>query len=267
MPIDMAPTIAGRFSHSAIVHKHSMYIFGGGSSTATTFNDLWRFDLSKREWIRPLSMGTYPSPKACASIVCRNNCLILFGGFRHPSSYPPYQPWRLFNEIHVYNIIENRWTVNTPADGPPPMTGHSATIHKHRMIVFGGFQITDAATSNSNDIWCLNLDNYTWTKPLISNVKPPPRYGQFQIALNDDNFLMMGGCGGPNNMFSDAWRLDMSSEVWRWKIVSIQNKKWAATQMWCNPACKVGFFLCFTLIAAYIEFAVFYFCNVFGNEN
>ena len=79
---EMAPTVAGRFSHSALVHENSMFIFGGGSSTATTFNDLWRFDLSKREWVRPLSMGQYPSPKACASMVCHNNTLILFGGWR-----------------------------------------------------------------------------------------------------------------------------------------------------------------------------------------
>uniref|UniRef100_A0A1A9VQV5 Uncharacterized protein n=1 Tax=Glossina austeni TaxID=7395 RepID=A0A1A9VQV5_GLOAU len=40
-----------------------MYVFGGGSSSDTTFNDLWRFDLSKMHWERPFSMGTYPSPK------------------------------------------------------------------------------------------------------------------------------------------------------------------------------------------------------------
>lgn len=236
----MAPTIAGRFSHSAIVHENSMYIFGGGSSTATTFNDLWRFDLSKREWIRPLSMGTYPSPKACATMVCHRNSLILFGGWRHPSSYPPYQPWRLFDELHVYSIKENRWTVNTPIDGPPPMTGHSATIHGNTMVVFGGYQKHDVTTASSNDVWCLNLDNFTWKKAETSQLKPPPRYGQFQHYLDENNLLIIGGCGGPNNMFSDAWVLNMCNDnSWKWKMVTIKNKKWAATHMWCNAASKV----------------------------
>lgn len=41
----------------------------------TTFNDLWRLDLSKREWVRHLTMGTYPSPKACSTMVCYKDYL------------------------------------------------------------------------------------------------------------------------------------------------------------------------------------------------
>ena len=53
------------FSHSATYDDDtfSMFVFGGCTSTSTTFNDLWRFDLSTRSWSRPLSTGTYPSPK------------------------------------------------------------------------------------------------------------------------------------------------------------------------------------------------------------
>lgn len=238
---DIGPTIAGRFSHSAVIHENSMYVFGGGSSTNTTFNDLWRFDLSKREWIRPLSMGTYPSPKACASMVCHNNSLILFGGWRHPSSYPPYQPWRLFDELHVYSIGDNKWTSITRYDGPPPMTGHSASIHDNSMIVFGGYTSTDGMASSTNDVWSLDLNTFTWTKKETTNPKPAPRYGQFQMILDNARCLVMGGCGGPNNMFSDAWILEMSGTIWKWQSVVVKNKKWAATHMWCNPACKVSY--------------------------
>lgn len=244
VPMDKTPgyKIAGRFSHSAVVHESSMFIFGGGSSTnTTTFNDLWRFDLSNRKWIRPLSTGSYPSPKACASMVCYGNNLILFGGWRYPSLYPLYQPWRLlFDELHTYNINENRWTSQNPPFGPPPMAGHSATIHQNKMIVFGGYQINNEINSNSNEIWCLNLNTFTWSKPDISNTKPPPRYGQFQIALDSDNLLIVGGCGGPNNMFNDVWVLNMSGDVWQWRNILVKNRKWAATHMWCNPACRIG---------------------------
>lgn len=239
--LEMAPTIAARFSHAAIVHEHSMYVYGGGSSTETTFNDLWRFDLSKREWIRPLSMGTYPTPKACASIVCYKKSLVLFGGWRHPPANPPHQPWRLFNELHVYSITNNQWTLNTPALSPPPMTGHSATVHGHRMIVFGGYQDDVLSSGCCNNVWSLNLDTYEWNKMETSNVKPPPRYGQFQVFLDDDHLLILGGCGGPNSIYSDAWLLNMTGQIWTWKQVKIDNKKWAATHMWCNTACKVRY--------------------------
>lgn len=219
-----------------------MFVFGGGSSTETTFNDLWRFDLSSRNWVRPISMGTYPSPKACATMVCYKNNLILFGGWRHPSTFPPYQPWRLFDELHSYSIAENKWLAVTTLDGPPPMTGHSATVHRGKMVVFGGycgFAQNEGAAASSNDVWSLDLNTFMWTKKETTNVKPAPRYGQFQIQLNDEHFLILGGCGGPNNMFNDAWVLDMTKEPWVWRSVFIKNKKWAASHMWCNPACKV----------------------------
>lgn len=216
-----------------------MYIFGGGSSTATTFNDLWRFDLSSRQWVRPISMGTYPSPKACATMVCYNNSLILFGGWRHPSAFPPYQPWRLFDEVHLYSILDNKWKVLTAIDGPPPMTGHSATVHRDSMIVFGGYFQNGRTATSSNDVWSFDLISHTWARKETNHLKPPPRYGQSQIFLDEHHCLIIGGCGGANNMFNDAWILDMTEEIWKWRAIMIKNKKWAATQTWCNPACKV----------------------------
>lgn len=51
--------ITERYSHCACYYDKSLYVFGGCTSTNTTFNDLWRFDLARREWIRPLAMGLY----------------------------------------------------------------------------------------------------------------------------------------------------------------------------------------------------------------
>jgi F-box protein 42 len=74
-PVDMAPTISKRYSHTAVIHENSMYVFGGCTCSMTTFNDLWKLDLSKRQWVRPVAMGTYPSPKACSSLVCYKDLL------------------------------------------------------------------------------------------------------------------------------------------------------------------------------------------------
>lgn len=232
--------IAGRFSHSAIVYKNSMFVFGGGSSTQTTFNDLWRYDLSSRLWVRPTSTGSYPSPKACSTLVRYKDFLILMGGWRHPSTFPPYQLLRLFDELHAYNVSENRWmALNATHDGPPPVTGHSATVHGDSMVVFGGYTLEEHVGTRLNDIYSLDLTTLAWTKKETNERKPAPRSGQFQIALSETHCLIMGGCGGPNNMFNDVWLLDMTQEPWQWSSIPIRNKKWGATHMWCNPACKV----------------------------
>ncbi|KAK7788265.1 hypothetical protein R5R35_013970 [Gryllus longicercus] len=241
-PVEMTPTITKRYSHSACRYGNSMYVFGGCTSTSTTFNDLWRLDLNKRQWERPLTMGTYPSPKACASVVCYKDALVLFGGWTHPSPYPLHQSWRLFNELHMYSIVSKRWTSIHTTTLPPAMAGHSSTIHGENMVVFGGLQKTTymGQYGSSNDIWVFNLENHVWNKQATTDNKPHPRYGQSQIALDDNHILILGGCGGPNMVFSDVWLLTMTDRVWVWQEVTVHNTHCAPTHMWCHPACKIG---------------------------
>jgi F-box protein 42 len=252
---------AGRFSHCSIVVDSEMFVFGGASSTVTTFNDLWKFDLSSREWTRPIAIGTYPSPKAYATMAAYKDSLILLGGWRS-SANTPYQTCSLFEELHVYNITENRWTAyNSLNNSPPAFAGHSATVQRDEMIVFGGYEKNiHGAHGISNEVWALDLVTMSWRKPTIANhPKPKARYGQFQVAIDDSHILMLGGCGGPvcyqvvldfpdiirffipqNAQFNDAWLLSMTGEVWRWRPVLVKNKKYSATNMWCNPSCLVS---------------------------
>ncbi|XP_068145801.1 F-box only protein 42 [Drosophila tropicalis] len=236
--------IAGRFAHSAVRQGNSMYVFGGGSSSDTTFNDLWRFDLTHMRWARPVATGTYPSPKGSASMVAWRDQLVLFGGWRYPSLHPPYQPWCLFDELHFYDLGKNRWLLRSSLSCPPPMAGHSATVHGDRMVVFGGYQIKDDVNVNSNDTWVLDLNEQRWYQPLfVGNTRPSPRYGQIQIELDKNHLIVVGGCGGANRVYTDAWLLDMSRDVWSWKVLAVRNKKFGAVHMWCNPGCKVNNFL------------------------
>ena len=239
--------ISKRYSHCAVYYpgRGCMYVFGGCTSTSSTFNDLWELNLSTRTWRRPLSMGAYPSPKACASMVRYEDTLVLFGGWTHPSLYPLHQSWKLFSELHIYHITENRWAlVSTEQDvKPPAMAGHSATVHGDKMIVFGGLhkQRSVGHYSSSNDIWVYSLVSNVWERVLTGGSEAPlPRYGQSQIVLDDDYLLVLGGCGGPNNEYSDIWLLDMSRSPWSWVQMEVLGGEHRAKDIWCHPAVKVG---------------------------
>ncbi|XP_049815800.1 F-box only protein 42 [Schistocerca nitens] len=241
-PESYTPSITKRYSHSACFCGNSMYVFGGCTSTSTTFNDLWRLDLDKRQWVRPLTMGSYPSPKACATIVCYKDTLILFGGWTHPSPYPLHQGWRLFNELHIYYISCNRWRAINSTTAPPAMAGHSASVLGETMVVFGGLQKTHSLGQyvSSNDVWCFDMDDMLWSKKATTELKPHVRYGQSQLTLDDSSILILGGCGGPNMVFSDVWLLTATEPVWTWLEVQVENPQWSASHMWCHPACKIG---------------------------
>ena len=167
-----------------------MYVFGGCTSTSSTFNDLWELELNTRTWRRPQSMGAYPSPKACASLVMHGDLLVLFGGWTHPSLYPLHQSWKLFSELHIYSIAAAKWelVVSEPGDRPPAMAGHSATVHGHSMVVFGGLhkQRSIGHYTSSNDVWLFDLSSRLWGVQLIGGeARPLPRYGQTHIQLKD----------------------------------------------------------------------------------
>ncbi|XP_046677022.1 F-box only protein 42 [Homalodisca vitripennis] len=245
-PPDKGYGITKRYSHSACSYGNSMYVFGGCTCTSTTFNDLWQLDLSSRKWNRLLTMGTYPTPKALATIVYYEGLLVLFGGWTHPTPFPLHQAWRTFNELHMYDINENRWScVMTPTLSPPSMAGHSATVHKDQMVVFGGI-CGQMVTGSANNIWCFNFLTQSWRNQETTEPKPIPRYNQSQIAIDDDHLLIIGGCGGrPSVLLNDVWLLIMQGNVWQWVAITVENPQWGTShpsngQLWCHPACKSG---------------------------
>ncbi|XP_051549205.1 F-box only protein 42 isoform X2 [Myxocyprinus asiaticus] len=233
--------ITQRFSHSACYYdsNQSMYVFGGctQSSCNAAFNDLWRLDLNSKEWIRPLASGSYPSPKAGATLVLYKDLLVLFGGWTRPSPYPLHQPERFFDEIHTYSPSKNWWNCIVTTHAPPPMAGHSSSVIGSSMVVFGG---SLGARQMSNEVWVLDLEQWTWSKPSISGPSPHPRGGQSQIVIDSDTLLILGGCGGPNALLKDAWLLHMSASSWTWQQLRVENEDHGAPELWCHPACKVG---------------------------
>ncbi|XP_076124117.1 F-box only protein 42 [Alosa pseudoharengus] len=233
--------ITQRFSHSACYYdsNQSMYVFGGctQSSCNAAFNDLWRLDLNSKEWIRPLASGSYPSPKAGATLVMYKDLLVLFGGWTRPSPYPLHQPERFFDEIHTYSPSKNWWNCIVTTHGPPPMAGHSASVIDSTMVVFGG---SLGARQMSNEVWVLDLEQWSWSKPNITGPSPHPRGGQSQIVIDNETLLILGGCGGPNALLKDAWLLHMGTPAWSWQQLRVENEEHGAPELWCHPACRVG---------------------------
>ncbi|MBN3324729.1 FBX42 protein, partial [Atractosteus spatula] len=233
--------ITQRFSHSACYYdsNQSMYVFGGctQSSCNAAFNDLWRLDLNSKEWIRPLASGSYPSPKAGATLVVYRDLLVLFGGWTRPSPYPLHQPERFFDEIHTYSPSKNWWNCIVTTHGPPPMAGHSSSVIGSRMVVFGG---SLGSRQMSNEVWVLDLEQWSWSKPAVAGPAPHPRGGQSQIVMDDETLLILGGCGGPNALLKDAWLLHMGASPWSWQQLRVENEEHGAPELWCHPACRVG---------------------------
>ena len=71
-------------------------------------------------------------------MVSYKNLLVLFGGWAPPVPYPLHQAPHLFNELQIFSVTDNRWSLVVTDPCPPPVAGHQATVVGHKMVIFGG---------------------------------------------------------------------------------------------------------------------------------
>lgn len=170
-----------------------------------------------------------------------------------------FKPWRIFDELHIYNFTANRWTLVIGSISHPfPTAGHGASISGDRMIIFGGriFNQDQQSYPLSDAVWIFDFISKEWMELQIVNssnqagpapgIKPTPRYGHTQITLDEEHVLVVGGCGGPNLIFSDVWLLTLihtpggrTPLVGRWDRVQITNSELFTTNDFHYQGCKV----------------------------
>lgn len=236
--------ITERYAQCACYHGKALYVFGGCTPTATTYNDVWMFDLADHTWIRPVMSGTYPPPKAYASMVVWQNVMIVFGGWSPPNAYPLHQAALFFNHLHIYSPELHSWSLVLTDLSPPPTAGHCACVVTayNKMIVFGG---SHRYGSNTNELWILDLPSMMWEEAVLcpDSSLPPPRYGASANALDGEHILVLGGCrGGPDTQLADVWLLTAmdGGHLWHWKQLEVRHPESGPFALWCYPTCTVG---------------------------
>ncbi|VBB26434.1 unnamed protein product [Acanthocheilonema viteae] len=255
--------IAKRCSHSSCYHDGTkkVYIFGGCTDNYTAFNDLWSFNLRTRSWCREfIKCAPFPRPKAMSIFLPYKEYLILHGGFAKSSPNPIHQAANFFNEMHLYDTITNEWIEVETEPPPPVIASHCACVVDDSLIIFGGSQNSRA----TNAVYVLDIVNKIWHTPsfvedhkdgncekldasnepfLLKGPQPNPRYGSSCVVIDKSHLLVVGGCGGPNCIYNDAWLLTFDltlQHAWEWKQINITNPKLGPSQLWCHPACPIG---------------------------
>lgn len=172
-------------------------------------------------------------------MVSYKNKLYLYGGWTHCSSYPLNQDWKLFDDLHSYDIDENKWTLIKPVNKPneptcPSMAGHCASVVQDKMIIYGGLLFSLNLVLNfdpfsvNRDFWIYDFQKNKWSKKEVKGTgqSPGPRYGHTQIVLDDQHLLIIGGCSSPKVLYNDMWLLTMNlndlNEEWSWNRIQIE---------------------------------------------
>ncbi|MBL8730545.1 MAG: hypothetical protein JNM25_19155 [Planctomycetes bacterium] len=214
-----------RADNPGAASNDAIYVFGGSlaNNTATTANDLWKFDAVAGTFTQLIADGVAGSPahRARASIAWNpaTNRLVVFGGNTRGGPTGVGVP-TLLNDTWEYDPGTNAWTNVTPGAGNPSPRQHASMCFDPitgGMLLFGG-QVNDASPHVINNETWLFLGG-VWTQ-LAPATSPPARCQASLMTRTDYNDCVM--CVGldqttynnpPTNTVVEQIRF---LDVWRW---------------------------------------------------
>jgi len=154
-------------------------------------------------WTRVETKGAAPEPRHSASVICRGEQLVVFGGTG---------PREAYNSVHVLDTPSWTWT-RAACTGltPPARWGHSAHLWgADTMVVFGGADVDHGPLL---DVRLLDLRSLEWTRPTaVSGATPPPR-SYHSAALVGDTLYVLGG-DTPAKTDATLYTFDLRSSTW-----------------------------------------------------
>jgi dynein heavy chain len=238
----------------------SAFLFGGiheipdpdapedsGDTISASSKELFRLQLVSgdgMEWerVRPAGEDVPLARWKHTATVFDNTQLIFFGGF-HTSEHrlndvwvfdAVAYAWRQPNKGHnqdcsqPFQLAQSVW-----ANSPSPRGGHTATLIGDLLYIFGGYGGLGYSRRDLDDLFALNLVNWTWTRINAKGTPPEKRTGH-QAAQVDKKIYIFGGSNS-TTQFNDLHMLDTEADPPLWTKLSCD----LAEPTWNLAACSV----------------------------
>jgi hypothetical protein len=210
--------------------RDRLIVFGGNTSTdGATYvatNDVMELDLATAAW-SPINAGAGPDPRLFHAGVVLDEELVIFGG--NDNFFGPF-----FNDTWALDLVTDQWRSVHPggAGAPEPRFGAEffADAARHRVVLFGGHDITDLG--NRNDVWAFDVTTGEWatvhagdalngvpgcppaTDFTIIEPDAPERRYSFAHVQDETGGYVLGGKADCGNL-NDVQRLDLETGAWR----------------------------------------------------
>uniref|UniRef100_H3BWT9 Kelch domain containing 1 n=1 Tax=Tetraodon nigroviridis TaxID=99883 RepID=H3BWT9_TETNG len=173
--------------------------------------------------------GTPPSPRSNHSCWVHRDRLIYFGGYgpktlsQNTSSASftveemtwvganaSLMGWN--NEVDVFDVNAATWTKpHTQGLPPSPRSRHASAVLGNKGYISGGV-LQEAAQL---DLFCLDLETWTWTELHLPCSSAPPGRSMFSITPTSDHTLFIfGGVDSDRNTLNDAWQFHTQTRAW-----------------------------------------------------
>lgn len=168
---------------------------------------------------KPPKNGVPPCPRLGHSFTLVGNKVYLFGGLANDSDDPKNNIPRYLKDLYALDLQSNpvAWEVpQTHGPSPPPRESHTGVAYhdkknnKSYLVIYGGM-----SGCRLGDLWFLNTDTLTWSKPVIEGVTPLPRSLHTSTLIGNRMFVF----GGWVPVVADD-KVASHEKEWKWKCTS-----------------------------------------------
>nr|XP_036675760.1 host cell factor isoform X2 [Drosophila suzukii] len=176
----------GCAAYGFVVEGTRMFVFGGMIEYGKYSNELYELQATKWEWRKmyPESpdSGLSPCPRLGHSFTMVGEKIFLFGGLANESDDPKNNIPKYLNDLYILDTRgvhshNGKWIVpKTYGDSPPPRESHTGISFASKgsgnlnLLIYGGM-----SGCRLGDLWLLDTDTMTWSKPRTLGQAPLPR--------------------------------------------------------------------------------------------
>ncbi|XP_023302584.2 host cell factor-like [Lucilia cuprina] len=180
-----------------------MFIFGGMIEYGKYSNELYELQATKWEWrkMQPEAPDNDapPCPRLGHSFTLVGERILLFGGLANESDDPKNNIPKYLNDLFILETRgahshNGKWIVpKTYGESPPPRESHTGvsfsckSTGKLYLLIYGGM-----SGCRLGDLWLLDIDTMTWSKPCTRGRAPLPRSLHSATMVNNKMYVFGG---------------------------------------------------------------------------
>ncbi|XP_028390820.1 kelch domain-containing protein 2-like [Dendronephthya gigantea] len=239
IPVNLSGACASRVGQT-------LFIFGGHCLDFGHSEKLYSLDLVTYKWKNQSDsvLGNAPLPRDKFGSWVIDDRIIYFGGYGRSPDKAYYGPFTYHEHMRGWNgqvavlhlqaddVLEWKYP-KVKGDPPQPRAAHGMTRIGKKGYLFGGRH----SVCRDNDLYCLDLDNLTWSGRLqVSGPQPCGRSWHVFVTCGPEHILLHGGFDAFNRELEDAWLLDVNRLEWI-EIDAFTKIRPPKTRLW-HAACR-----------------------------